>query len=279
MASRSALNLKAISELPVLPALGPNLSYGVEIVSPGVARYTGQIVPFKPSNRLGFWEGIPSDPAFQQFLGVGALLAGASAPVVAPALPALATKFVTPVLKQAINLLPKRSTSMWPFDGESSIGDVFNRGLAPSNSFDFGGALNTGVQILGGLFGGNRSQSVPMQIQTSAAAGVPMVRGAMAVGSAVARRFPQLAARLQSLQMTKSAAFSMMRRLGPASLIGMGFAAVEVAQLASSGSSRRRMNMCNGRALRRASRRLEAFHKFYKRTCGTPSVRRGRKKC
>ncbi len=168
---------------------------------------------------------------------------------------------------------------MWPFDGESSIGDVFNNGLSSNSGFDFSGALNTGVGILGNIFGRNASQGVPMVMQTSASAGVPIVRGVTAIARMGSRRFPELMARLSALRMTRSSAYSMLKRLGPAALVGMGFASQEVAQLASSGSGYRRMNICNGRALRRASRRIDAFHKFYRRTCGTSVTRHKRKKC
>jgi hypothetical protein len=103
-------------------------------------------------------------------------------------------------------------------------------------------------------------------------AAVPAVIGA---GGAVVRGGgAMIASRLASLGLNRSTAYTMLKKFGPASLIGLGLTAVEVAQVAKSKGGYRRMNMCNGRALRRASRRLEGFHKFYKRTCGLPVHRK-----
>jgi hypothetical protein len=105
---------------------------------------------------------------------------------------------------------------------------------------------------------------------------VPAVIGA---GGAVVRGGgAMIASRLASLGLNRSTAYTMLKKFGPASLIGLGLTAVEVAQVAKSKGGYRRMNMCNGRALRRASRRLEGFHRFYKRTCGLPVHQRKSKK-
>jgi hypothetical protein len=110
------------------------------------------------------------------------------------------------------------------------------------------------------------------------AGGVMALRGLGAYGiRGLAARFPQLASRLAATGLTRGAAYGMLKRFGPSALIALGFAGLEISQLAVSGSGRRRMNICNGRALRRASRRVAAFHNFYKRTCGLPTVRHRRK--
>lgn len=156
------------------------------------------------------------------------------------------------------------------FGSNDSPGDNFNAGLAPSTSFDFNQLLNVGVGALGNFLQGQNSQGVPPMLQSNMAmlpavrAGVPMIRSGGAI----------LAARLTSLGLTKSTAWSMLKKFGPASLVGVGLTSLEIAQIAQSKGGHRRMNMCNGRALRRASRRLEGFHKFYKRTCGLPVHRR-----
>jgi hypothetical protein len=105
------------------------------------------------------------------------------------------------------------------------------------------------------------------------------MRGLAAYGiRGLAARFPQLAQRLNATGLTRGAAYGMLKKFGPAALLSLGFASLEISQLAVSGSGRRRMNICNGRALRRANRRVQAFHNFYKRTCGNP-VRRRSKRC
>lgn len=158
--------------------------------------------------------------------------------------------------------------------GGDSVGDNFNAGLAPSTGFDFGSLLNTGVNIAGNLLG-RSNQNVPMQL--SAGFGVPAVVGG---GVMVARTVGgMLSARLASLGLNRSTAWTLLKQGGPAALITLGLTAAEVASVARSKGGHRRMNMCNGRALRRASRRLEGFHKFYKRTCGLPVRRSKSRSC
>jgi len=161
-------------------------------------------------------------------------------------------------------------------DSTDSVGSGFNAGLT-ATPFDWGGLLNTGVNLLGNALGGGRSQGVPQTFGASMAA-VPAVIGA---GGAVVRTAgAALAARLASIGLNRATAWTLLKQQGPTALLALGLTAVEVAQLARSRSRYRRMNMCNGRALRRASRRLEGFHKFYKRTCGLPvHSRRSKKYC
>jgi hypothetical protein len=164
------------------------------------------------------------------------------------------------------------------FNSDDAPGDNFNAGISGGGGFDWGNLLNTGVNIAGNLLGGGgRSQGVPQTYQANMGA-VPMVIGA---GGAVVRSGGALlAARLTSLGLTRATAWNMLKKFGPASLVGVGLTSLEIAQIARSKGGYRRMNMCNGRALRRASRRLEGFHKFYKRTCALPvRQRKSYKRC
>lgn len=165
------------------------------------------------------------------------------------------------------------------FEGSDSLGDNFNAGLSGGGGFNWNNLLNTGVNLAGQfLGGGGRSQGVPQTMQSNMMGAVPMVIGA---GGAVIRSGGALlAARLTSLGLTRSTAWTMLKKFGPASLVGLGLTSLEIAQVARSKGGSRRMNMCNGRALRRASRRLEGFHRFYKRTCGLPvRQRKSSKRC
>lgn len=160
--------------------------------------------------------------------------------------------------------------------GGDSVGDNFNAGLGSNQSaFDWNALLNTGVNVAQSLIG-RGSQGTPAQFQTTMAA-VPMVIGA---GGAVVRTVgAALSARLASLGLNRATAWTLLKQGGPAALITLGLSAAEVASVARSRGGHRRMNMCNGRALRRASRRLEGFHRFYKRTCGLPVHRSKSRRC
>jgi hypothetical protein len=162
----------------------------------------------------------------------------------------------------------------------SSVENLFGgTSPAPTDNFSLG---NFDLSSFNGNLSGSGAQTVPAIYQNASAGAVPMVamglRGLGAYGiRGLAARFPQLAQRLAGTGLTRGAAYSMLKRFGPSALIALGFAGLEISQLAVSGSGRRRMNICNGRALRRASRRVAAFHNFYKRTCGLPSTHRRRK--
>lgn len=142
---------------------------------------------------------------------------------------------------------------------------------------DYGQILNAGVGAGLRAINNYSSQSTPSIMPGAALAAVPAV---IMGGSAVAvRAGSAIAAKLATMGLTRVKAYSLLRRYGPASLTAIGLTALEVAQVSQGGSGRRRMNVCNGRALRRASRRLEGFHKFYKRTCGLSVKTRRRKSC
>ena len=159
-------------------------------------------------------------------------------------------------------------------DSTDAVGSSFDAGLGGGggSSFDWTGLLNTGVGIANRAFSGGGGQGVPTQFGAAGMAAVPAVIGAG--GMVVRSAGGIIAARLASLGLNRATAYTMLKKFGPASLIGLGLTAVEVAQVARSKGGYRRMNMCNGRALRRASRRLEGFHRFYKRTCGLPVHRK-----
>jgi hypothetical protein len=165
----------------------------------------------------------------------------------------------------------------------SGVENLFGGSSATTSDNSFLG--NFDLSSFGGNLSGQGAQTVPAIYQNTMA-GMPAIigGGAMALRGlgaygirGLAARFPQLAQRLAASGLTRGAAYSMLKRFGPSALIALGFASLEISQLAVSGSGRRRMNICNGRALRRASRRVSAFHNFYKRTCGLPSTHRRRK--
>jgi hypothetical protein len=164
--------------------------------------------------------------------------------------------------------------------GVNSVESFFGSSDQGTPTFDPSGGFN--LSGLDGLL--NTGASTNPAIYSNAMSAAPMIVGGM-TGLArygirgLAARFPQLQGRLAATGLTRSAAYGMLKKFGPAALISLGFASLEISQLAVSGSGRRRMNICNGRALRRASRRVEAFHRFYKRTCGTPVRHSRRKKC
>jgi len=253
---------------PPPPGYAYDKVYNVEL-----DRYvpTGTISPITTTRTsTGFVEGLVQGLKTISGIGLAPWTGGTS---LASLLPALKAEFAPTVQPRSIGI---GGYNMGFFDdifgSNDSVGDNFNAGLSDSNiGFDWGNLLNAGVNIAGNfLGGGGRSQGVPQNYQSNMAA-VPMVMGG---GGAIVRSGGALlAARLASLGLTRSTAWNMLKKLGPASLVGVGLTSIEIAQIARSKGGYRRMNMCNGRALRRASRRLEGFHRFYKRTCGL-TVRR-----
>jgi hypothetical protein len=261
------------SGLNILPK---NLSFGA-VADPTGGHFTGDIVISNPRTTTGIISSFVKN----------------FAPLVSLSPQGIATNLAEKTLQQVITPagsgLPGTKIGEVPmgyfdslFDSGGSSVDTtgFDAGFGGTggSGIDFSGLFNTGVQALGSFLTAQQgSGRVPITMADT----VPMVAGGAMVArgiGALATRFPQLAARLGALNLSRSAAYSMLKKFGPAALTGIGFAAVEVAQLASSGSGRRHMNICNGRALRRANRRVQAFHNFYKRTCGT-SVRRRKTRC
>jgi hypothetical protein len=167
---------------------------------------------------------------------------------------------------------PTKGLAMWPFDDTTDLADP---GIFGGNTqVDWGGLLNTGVGFATKFL---QTQSAPM---TSLAGAVPAV---VAGGGALMTRAGMiriLAQKLAAQGITWQAAKAGLRKFGPSFLSGAGLAAGELALLSREAMKHhRRMNMCNARALRRASRRLSAFHNFYKKTCSLPIVRHRRKSC
>jgi len=162
---------------------------------------------------------------------------------------------------------------------DSAVSGVENLfGGSPASTVqDFGSFGSGGLPAGYGLLSESGASTVPAIYSNTQLA--PMIAGGALVARGLAARFPQLMARLNASGISRSKAYSVLKRYGPAALTGAGFAALEVSQLAVAGPGRRRMNICNARALRRASRRIEGFHKFYKRTCGMPTYSRRRRKC
>jgi hypothetical protein len=98
-------------------------------------------------------------------------------------------------------------------------------------------------------------------------AAVPAIaRGGAVVGRGFFNRFPNLAVVIQSLRnqgksVTRAKLWSLMKRFGPDFLISGGIlTAAAASELAMAGPGRRRMNAGNVKALRKAHRRMTAFH-------------------
>lgn len=189
----------------------------------------------------------------------------------------IATGLVTRLATEPIQ--PVRRTPMSFFDDifgnfDSPADSGFAAGLAPDRGFDFGGLLQSGVNLATTLLA-PRTQGMPANLAMSPA--LPAVVGAG--GIVVRGAASAIAARLAAIGLTRQTAWTLLKQQGPAALLALGLTAAEVVHISRSGSGRRRMNMCNGRALRRAQRRLSAFHNFYKKTCGLPSLRSRKRKC
>jgi len=236
---------------------------------------TGQ--PFTVESQVKQLIGLEVDPLYKKdepdfFTSILTSVGPTALNLVAPG----AGTFVNTVT--SLNQQPRRPTMSFfddIFGSDDSPGDNFRAGLAPSPGFDWTGLLNTGVNIAGNIFGQRGGQGVPSQL--SAGFGVPaIVGGAVMAGRTVGAA---LGARLASLGLNRATAWTLLKQGGPAALLTLGLTAAEVASVARSRGGYRRMNICNGRALRRASRRLEGFHRFYKRTCGLPVRRSKSRSC
>lgn len=163
------------------------------------------------------------------------------------------------------------------FGSNDAPGSNFDAGLSGGGSaFDYVGLLNTGVGLANRFLGSsNNNLMIPPTMVTSAT--LPAVIGAG--GMVVRGAMTALAARLAAVGLTRASAWSLLKSQGPTALLALGLTAAEVVTVARKGTGRRRMNMCNGRALRRAQRRLTSFHNFYKKTCGMPTYRHKKRTC
>lgn len=155
-------------------------------------------------------------------------------------------------------------------------------------AINLGRVLGVAGQALGGLQGQAPATNVlrtvgalssiasaAVPVKTKATPAMAVVPAAARAGAVVARgffnRFPNLATAIQKFRnagmpVTRSKLHGLLRRFGPEFLVSAGIlSAAAVAELSLAGSGRRRMNPANVKALRRSSRRLEAFHKLCQR--------------
>ena len=144
--------------------------------------------------------------------------------------------------------------------GSFGLSDIFGGASAS----DWLGLLSKGLDVYSTSLG-------PATRAVTAVGGTMVggmvVGGARAVGSALFRRFPNLAAGLNALKLagknyaTRSRLYSLLKRFGPDVLITGGIlSAAAVSELMIAGPGRRRMNPANVKALRRAHRRMASFH-------------------
>lgn len=168
-------------------------------------------------------------------------------------------------------------------------GGIFNA----NNGVNWGNLLNTGASIAQQAFapqptsfpiggGGGGGSAIPAMASVPAIAG----RVGAVVGRGFFSRFPNLATGIQTLRnggvsASRSKLYSVMKRFGPEFLVTGGLlTAAAVNELAVAGPGYRRMNPANSRALRRAARRIESFHRLCRHTDMLQSRRRrSSKKC
>jgi len=151
-------------------------------------------------------------------------------------------------------------------DGDSGFSfDNFFGGVGQALQGGLGQQLlGIGTQALSGFVG---QQFAPQpQLVTSMAAVPAMGRAGAVVARGFFNKFPNLAVAIQKLRnsganVTRGSLWSLMKRFGPDFLISGGIlTAVAVSELAIAGPGRRRMNPGNIKALRKAHRRMKAFH-------------------
>jgi hypothetical protein len=129
-----------------------------------------------------------------------------------------------------------------------------------------------------GFAGGSFGSPAP----TSLAMVPAIARGGAMVARGFFNRFPNLALGIQALRnkganVTRSSLYSLMKRFGPDFLIGGAIlSASAVSELAMAGPGRRRMNPGNVKALRRAHRRMKAFHNVCRTNDTLLTHRRGK---
>lgn len=214
------------------------------------------------------------DTTLPRLLGIGAGLIGGPAAAIAVG----AANYVdTAAQRQYLAAFQERSkmayydptTGGWtetpsapPSTGSGPFGlsDIFGG----SSASDWLGLLSKGLDIYSTTLG---PATRAVTTAGGTAVGGMMVGGARAVGSALFRRFPNLAAGLNALKMagknyaTRSRLYSLLKRFGPDVLITGGIlSAAAVSELMIAGPGRRRMNPANVKALRRAHRRMASFH-------------------
>lgn len=170
-------------------------------------------------------------------------------------------------------------------DFTSGISGFFDSaGSAASDVYDYGASLFSSSQPftdfgtdLAAYSGASYqpqgyaySPASPAVYQPVMAAAGPVMGGIARAGAVVGRsffqRFPNLAVAIQGfrnagMNITRSKLYSLLRRFGPDFLIAGGIlSAAAVSELVMAGPGRRRMNVGNVKALRRAHRRMKGFH-------------------
>jgi hypothetical protein len=175
---------------------------------------------------------------------------------------------------------PQEDRKMAFQDGDTSFFPDFNL-----NSIFQGGLgqnlLNIGTQALSGYVG-QQFAPQPVSYQTNMAVVPQAARAVAIVGRGFFQKFPNLATSIQALRnagknVTRAKLYSALKRFGPEMLVSGGLlTAAAVSELAVAGPGHRRMNAGNVKALRKAHRRMESFH----RICQKNDVLRskGRKK-
>lgn len=176
--------------------------------------------------------------------------------------------------------LPQGDNTMALFDGSSF--DIFSQDSSGGLSIDWSNVLNFGTGLAVQALAPSRAPvaSAPVQAVPAMAVAGPAIRSVAVVGRSLFNRFPNLAAGIQRLRnagqkVTRSKLHSMLKRFGPEFLVSGGIlTAAAVTELAVAGSGRRRMNPSNSKALKRAARRIQSFH----RLCVTTDVLKGKKR-
>jgi len=242
---------------------------------------TGNIVADRPSTSTGLIGGLLQFA--QTFGGVlsapftgGSSLVGTGAkllPVLAP--------------QNESSQIIGRFTPMSFADGDSGfslpsfgdLGQVLQGGLGQQ-------LLGIGTQALSGYVQQQfapQPVSFPMATQTMAAVPTIARAGAM-VGRSFFNRFPNLATAIQGylnrgIAVNRSKLWGLLKRFGPDFLVTGGIlTAAAVAELTIAGPGRRRMNAGNVKALRRAHRRMKAFHNVCRTNDTLLTHRRGSKR-
>ena len=127
--------------------------------------------------------------------------------------------------------------------------------------------LNIGTQALSGYVG-QQFAAQPASYQANMAVVPAAARAVATVGRGFFQKFPNLATSIQKLRnmgknVTRAKLYSALKRFGPEMLVSGGLlTAAAVSELAVAGPGHRRMNAGNVKALRKAHRRMESFHRI-----------------
>lgn len=148
-------------------------------------------------------------------------------------------------------------TSFFP---DFNVNSIFQSGLGQN-------LLNIGTQALSGYVG-QQFAPQPVSMQSNMMAVPAAARAVAIVGRGFFQKFPNLATSIQALRnagksVTRAKLYSALKRFGPEMLVTGGLlTAAAVSELAVAGPGHRRMNAGNVKALRKAHRRMESFHRI-----------------